>query len=95
MGNVSSRPEEGAAIVLRDQSRRKLLMLFNLRWPFLLTCCLLVSVASLTVTNSRQKTLLNATPNIYPASRIIARKDTADDGLVEYIQVGTPINRKA
>ena len=56
----------------------------------MLTQCVLVSIASLTVTNSRQKVLLNAVPNIYPATRIIARKDVGDDGLVEYIQVGNP-----
>ncbi|MCJ1261374.1 hypothetical protein MMC22_001238 [Lobaria immixta] len=66
MGNVGSRLDEGASLVLRDQSR--------------------LSIASLTVTNSRQKTLLNAVPNIYPATRIIARKESGDDSLVEYIQ---------
>jgi len=66
MGNVSSRPEDGAALVLRDQSR--------------------LSIASLTVTNSKGKILLNVVPNVYPATRVIARKDYGDESLIEYIQ---------
>lgn len=46
-----------------------------------------VSIASLTVTNSKGKILLNVLPNVYPATRIIARKDYGDESLVEYIQV--------
>ncbi|KAL6716330.1 hypothetical protein ACLMJK_005896 [Lecanora helva] len=66
MGNVSSRPEDGGALILRDQSR--------------------LSIASLTITNARGKVLLNVVPNVYPATRIIARKDFGDESLVEYIQ---------
>ena len=40
------------------------------------------------MTNSGQKVLLNALPNIYPATRIIARREIGDESLVEYIQVG-------
>ena len=46
-----------------------------------------MSIASLTVTNSKGKVLLNVLPNVYPATRIIARKDYGDESLVEYIQV--------
>lgn len=67
MGNVSSRPEDGGVLVLRDQSR--------------------LSIVSLTVTNAKGKVLLNVVPNVYPATRVIARKDYGDDSLVEYIQV--------
>lgn len=66
MGNVSSRPEEGGALLLRDQQK--------------------LSIAALTVTNARGKVLLNVVPNVYPATRVIARKDYGDDSLVEYIQ---------
>ena len=46
-----------------------------------------MSIASLTITNARGKVLLNVVPNVYPATRIIARKDFGDESLVEYIQV--------
>lgn len=46
-----------------------------------------VSIASLTIVNSRGKVLLKVVPNVYPATRIIARKDYGDESLVEYIQV--------
>ncbi len=52
---------------------------------------LLVSIASLTITNSRGKVLLNVVPNVYPATRIIARKDYGDESLVEYIQVNASL----
>ena len=45
-----------------------------------------LSIASLTITNSRGKILLSVVPNVYPATRIIARKDYGDDSLVEFIQ---------
>lgn len=66
MGNVSSRQDDGGAVVLRDQSR--------------------LSIAAFTVTNSRGRVLLNVVPNVYPATRVIARKDYGDESLVEYIQ---------
>ena len=86
MGNVSSRTEDGGALVLRDQSRCKSP---NPRHPpsFLTKVRITVSIASLTVTNSKGKILLNVVPNVYPATRIIARKDYGDESLVEYIQV--------
>ena len=46
-----------------------------------------VSLASLTVTDSHGKVLLSVVPNVYPATRIIARKDYGDESLVEYVQV--------
>ena len=49
-----------------------------------------VSIACLSVTNSRGKVLLNVFPNVFPATRIIARKDIGDESLVEYIQVRVP-----
>lgn len=86
MGNVSSRTEEGGALVLRDQSRRTC---SNSQCPpsVLTENRITVSIASLTVTNSKGKILLNVVPNVYPATRIIARKDYGDESLVEYIQV--------
>ena len=66
MGNVTSRPEDGGALVLRDQQR--------------------LSIASLTITNSKGLTLLNFVPNHHPATRILARKDAGDESLVEFVQ---------
>ena len=51
---------------------------------------LVVSIACLSVTNSRGKVLLNVTPNVFPATRIIAKKDVGDESLVDYIQVSKP-----
>ena len=47
----------------------------------------LVSIQSITVTNARRKVLLTATPNSYPASRILAKPDSQDYRPVSYIQV--------
>ena len=44
------------------------------------------SIASLTITNTRGKVLLNVVPNVFPATRVIARKDFGDDSLVEFVQ---------
>ena len=46
-----------------------------------------VSIASLTITNARQRVLLTIVPNAFPASRFSARRDVSDDAPVEYIQV--------
>ena len=45
-----------------------------------------LTIASLTITNTKGKVLLNVVPNVYPATRVIARKDYGDDSLVEFIQ---------
>ncbi|KAF2092781.1 centaurin-beta-2 [Rhizodiscina lignyota] len=44
------------------------------------------SVTGLTVTNSRNRTLLNITPNAFPATRYNARRDLGDDLPVDYVQ---------
>ncbi|KAL8706140.1 MAG: hypothetical protein Q9201_000775 [Fulgogasparrea decipioides] len=49
-----------------------------------------LSIASLIVTNSRQKVILSITPNAFPASRITAKRDPSDEGLIEYIQDPEP-----
>lgn len=66
MGNVASRPDEGAALYLKDQSR--------------------LSIASLVVSNSRRKTLLNVVPNAFPATRLTAKREQGDDAPIEFIQ---------
>ena len=45
-----------------------------------------LSIAALTVTNSKGKVLLNVVPNVFPATRVIARKDYGDESPVEFIQ---------
>jgi hypothetical protein len=44
-------------------------------------------VAALNITNARNRTLLNITPNAFPATRYGARRDLGDDSVIEYIQV--------
>ncbi|QDS72806.1 hypothetical protein FKW77_006540 [Venturia effusa] len=44
------------------------------------------SVASLTITNSRNRTLLYISPNAHPATRYIVKRDANDEVPVEYIQ---------
>jgi hypothetical protein len=46
-----------------------------------------VSVASLNITNARNRTLLNITPNAFPATRYSARREFGDDSVIDYIQV--------
>jgi hypothetical protein len=47
----------------------------------------LVSIAGLTVTNSRKQTVVAILPNAYPASRVVAKKDAGDNSVIEYVQV--------
>lgn len=47
-------------------------------------------MASLNITNARNRTLLNVTPNAFPATRYGARRDFGDDSVIEYIQVLLP-----
>lgn len=44
------------------------------------------SVASLNVTNARNRTLLNITPNSFPATRYNPKRELGDDSVIEYIQ---------
>ena len=46
-----------------------------------------VSITSLTISNSRRRVLLNITPNAFPASRVIVKRDIGDDSPIDYIQV--------
>jgi hypothetical protein len=47
----------------------------------------IVSIARVTVTNSRGKVLLQIAPNEYPATRYLAKRDSQEDAPVEFIQV--------
>ncbi|KAL6709662.1 hypothetical protein ACN47E_001090 [Coniothyrium glycines] len=44
------------------------------------------SVASLNIANGRNRTLLNITPNAFPATRYTAKRELGDDTAIEYIQ---------
>ncbi|KAF2134117.1 ARF GTPase-like protein activator [Dothidotthia symphoricarpi CBS 119687] len=44
------------------------------------------SVASLNITNSRNRTLLTIAPNAFPATRYSAKRELGDDSVIEYIQ---------
>lgn len=49
---------------------------------------LAVSIAGVTVTNSRGQTLLRVAPNAFPATRFSVQKEPGDDTPVDYVQVG-------
>ncbi|EAT88563.2 hypothetical protein SNOG_03358 [Parastagonospora nodorum SN15] len=44
------------------------------------------SVASVNITNARNRTLLNITPNAFPATRYGARREFGDESVIDYIQ---------
>ncbi|KAF7574685.1 GTPase-activating protein that regulates ARFs (ADP-ribosylation factors) [Pyrenophora tritici-repentis] len=48
------------------------------------------SVASVNITNARNRTLLNITPNAFPATRYGAKRDFGDESVIEYIQDPEP-----
>jgi Arf-GAP/SH3 domain/ANK repeat/PH domain-containing protein len=85
MGNVNSRPDEGAALYLRDQTRCTSSL--QMSWEEIADS-LPVTISSLSVTNSRRRTVLNVVPNAFPATRVSATRDMGDASVVEYVQVG-------
>lgn len=48
--------------------------------------CVAVSIASVTISNSRRR-LLTLSPNAFPAARYTAKRDAGDETPIEYIQV--------
>lgn len=52
------------------------------------TDCCVVSIAGVTVTNSRGQTVLRVTPKEFPATSYRAQKESGDDTPIDYIQVG-------
>ncbi|KAF1965744.1 centaurin-beta-2 [Bimuria novae-zelandiae CBS 107.79] len=60
---------EENALFLRDQNR----------------CMFPLSVAALSITNSRGRTLLNISPNAFPATRYSAKRELGDDSVIDYI----------
>ncbi|KAI9848710.1 MAG: hypothetical protein M1837_006797 [Sclerophora amabilis] len=45
-----------------------------------------LSIASLTISNSSKRVLYNVVPNAFPTTRVIVRRDSGDDGLVDFVQ---------
>ncbi|KAF3176519.1 hypothetical protein TWF788_008005 [Orbilia oligospora] len=45
-----------------------------------------LTITSLVVTNSRKKPIVSITPNAFPSTRAVAKKEIGDDALVEYVQ---------
>jgi Arf-GAP/SH3 domain/ANK repeat/PH domain-containing protein len=90
MGNVGSRIDDSGTLFFKDQSRCGYLHA-TLCCRFYITdfesTFSLVTIANITITNSRRRVLLTVTPNSFPATRYIAKRDTGDDSPVEYIQV--------
>ncbi|KAJ9668809.1 hypothetical protein H2201_001055 [Coniosporium apollinis] len=43
-------------------------------------------VSAITVTNPRNRTILSITPNAFPATRYIAKRDIGDESVIEYVQ---------
>ncbi|KAF1845566.1 ArfGap-domain-containing protein [Cucurbitaria berberidis CBS 394.84] len=48
------------------------------------------SVASLNITNARNRTLLNITPNAFPATRYSPKREFGDDSVIDYVQDPEP-----
>jgi len=86
MGNVSSRPDEGSALYLRDQTRCQYAPIER-REDKADGDSGIVTISSLSVTNSRRRTVLNVVPNAFPATRVSATRDLGDNSVVEYVQV--------
>ncbi|KAL2756348.1 hypothetical protein ACRALDRAFT_1076418 [Sodiomyces alcalophilus JCM 7366] len=66
MGNVSSHPDEGATLHLRDQNR--------------------FFISSLVISNPRSGSVIQLTPNAFPASRVTASRSIGETAPVEFIQ---------
>ncbi|KAK6516251.1 hypothetical protein TWF506_006160 [Arthrobotrys conoides] len=45
-----------------------------------------LTITSLVVTNAKKKTIVSITPNAFPSTRAVAKKEVGDDTLVEYVQ---------
>ena len=88
MGNVASRLDEAGNLFFKDQNRCTLDCFFPSKFYFgdADGIYALVSIASVTISNSRRR-LLTLSPNTFPAVRYVAKRDAGDDTPIEYIQV--------
>lgn len=96
MGNVSSRTEEPGSLYLKDQNRCELIPPFlcakhNLLHILTGALVAIVTISNLSITNSRQKVLLNVAPSSFPTTRVIPKRDAGDDTPVEFVQVGSHV----
>lgn len=93
MGNVASRPDEGATLYLRDQNRCELsdvpLYVASRLGPraALLTSLAPVSISSLSISSPRRPSTVNITPSDFPATRINASRPEGDHSPLEFVQV--------
>lgn len=46
-----------------------------------------MSIAAITVTNSNGKTLMKISPNAFPCTKMSARKEMGEEGMIEFVQV--------
>lgn len=49
-----------------------------------------LTISSLSIRNSRRRTVLNVVPNAFPATRVTATRDFGDNSVVEYVQDPEP-----
>jgi len=87
MGNVSSRPEDGSALCLRDPNRRKSSRLSPFRHGKQCSMFHVVSVSSLVITSPRKRTSVTVYPNAFPPTRLSASRLQGDGSPVEFVQV--------
>lgn len=88
MGNVSSRIDDSGSLFFKDQNRCKWLRRGS--WTVAtdaLAQRIEVTISNITITTGRGRVLLSITPNSFPATRYIAKRDAADDGPIQYVQV--------
>ncbi|KAK6357599.1 hypothetical protein TWF718_001907 [Orbilia javanica] len=45
-----------------------------------------LTITSLVVTNAKKKPIVSITPNAFPSTRAVAKKEIGDDALIEYVQ---------
>lgn len=88
MGNVASRLDDAGILFFKDQNRctsRPGSQSENSPSE-LMASSAPVSIASVTISNSRRR-LLTLSPNAFPAARYTAKRDAGDETPIEYIQV--------
>ncbi|KAL7269765.1 hypothetical protein RUND412_007559 [Rhizina undulata] len=52
-----------------------------------------LSIASLHITNAHKRVLLKITPNAFPSTKVLARKELGDESLVEFVQDPDPASQ--
>lgn len=98
MGNVASRLDDAGSLFFKDQNRCMLpwasLICLRLSDMLMTSWIHTVSIASITISNSKRR-LLSIAPNAVPAARYTAKRDAGDDAPVEFVQVRPARSRRA